>query len=327
MFSTNRKRKGKILQRRLYLATCKDQLQQDQQPHAPDDQVLIEVLQQRGIAAQAVAWNNPSVPWSGSTVILRSTWDYFSHMPAFMTWVSRFDKYREQPSLWNPPSVIRWNAHKAYLFELARRGIPILPTILLPQGSQAHLAAIMQQRHWQQAVIKPACGANAFGFSKVTGQQMSAEGQEHLDALLKSQDVLIQPFVEAISQQGEHSLVWIAGQWSHYAIGKRTTTRSTNATAGDEKVLPASRDELRLAEQTLQCALEALGMDQQELLFARTDLVRDDQGQLRLLELEMIEPILYLKHLPHLAEQLANAIEHNMQRKESISSSKLFATV
>jgi hypothetical protein len=315
-----------MFQRRLYLATCKDQLQQDQQPQAPDDQVLIEVLQRRGIAAQAVAWNNPSVLWSGSHIIIRSTWDYFSDMSAFMTWVSRFDN-DEQPSLWNPPPVIRWNAHKAYQLELARRGIPILPTILLPQGSQAHLAALMQQHHWRQAVIKPACGINAFGFYKVACQQMLAEGQEHLDVLLKNQDVLVQPYFASIEERGEHSLIWIAGQWSQYVVSKRTTTRSTNATAGDEEILFASRDELRLAKQVLQCAWEALGMAPQELLFARIDLVRDDQGHLRLLELEMIEPILYLKHLPHLAEQLADAIEHMMQKKEQCRASKLYATV
>jgi hypothetical protein len=80
-----------MLQRRLYLSTCKNQLQQDQQPHAADDQVLIEVLQQRSIAAQAVARNNPSIPWSESTVILRSIWDYFSHIPASMTALIRDD--------------------------------------------------------------------------------------------------------------------------------------------------------------------------------------------------------------------------------------------
>jgi hypothetical protein len=311
---------------RLYLATCQGQLQQDQQPQSSDDQVLIEVLRQRGIAAQAVAWNNPSIPWSGSNVIIRSTWDYFSQMPAFITWVSRFDENGEQSSLWNPPQVIRWNVHKTYLPELARRGIPIIPTILLRQGSQAHLATIMQQHHWQQAVIKPACGVNAFGFYKAT-RQLIVEGQEHLNVFLKNQDVLVQPFVEAISQQGEHSLIWIAGQWSHYAIAKRTITRSTNATPGDEKILLASKDEQSLAEQTLQCTLQALGIAQQELLFARADLVRDDQGHLRLLELEMIEPILYLKQLPHLAEQLADAIEHIMQRKEQSRASKFYATV
>jgi hypothetical protein len=321
-----RKKEKSMFQIPLYLTTCQDQLQPNQQPQAPDDQVLLSVLRQRGIVAQAVAWNNPAVSWSGANVIIRSTWDYVAHLPAFMAWVSRFDEDGGQATLWNPPQVIRWNAHKSYLLALAKRGIPILPTLVLPQGSQTHLAAIMQHYPWQQAVIKPACGVNAFGFHKVTRRSLD-EGQAHLNALLEKQDVLVQPFVEAIAERGEHSLIWIAGQWSHYAVSKHTTTRSTNATIGDEEILLASKDELRLAEQTLQSALQALGMARQTVLFARADLVRDDRGQLRLLELEMIEPILYLKYLPHLAEQLADAIEHIVQWKEPIGASMRHATV
>jgi hemoglobin-like flavoprotein len=308
-----RKRAADHLSSMLFIATCEEQFHYGQ-PQASDDLVLLSVLQRRGIEAQTVVWNNPTISWSEANVIIRSTWDYFSHLPAFMAWASHLAE--QAAGLWNPFPVIRWNTHKAYLLALASRGIPIVPTIWLPQGSQADLAAIMQQHHWQQSVIKPAIGANAFGFHKTSRQQM-IESQAYLDTLLKNQDVLVQPYIEAIAERGERSLIWIAGQWSHYAVSKRTITRSTNTTPGDEEVILASLDELHLAEQTLQCTLQALGIAQQALLFARVDLVCDDQEQLRLLELELIEPILYLKLLPHIAEQLADAIVQRIQGQQA----------
>lgn len=294
----------------LLLASCKDQIVHGY-PQAPDDQIVLTALAQRGISAQVVAWDDPTVSWTGSTVLIRSTWDYDQQLRAFLSWGSSVAK---QGCLWNPLPAVWWNIHKSYLRALAHRGIPTIPTYWLAQGAQPNLPRLMEQRGWQQVIIKPAVTLNGSGCLQINAPDQYAVGQVHLDTLLQNQDVLVQPFLKTIREQGERSLIWINNQWSRCAIRKYAVRRSTDGMPGNEEVFPAGEDELLLADQTLRCALELMGVPREELLFARVDLVRDEQGQLRLMELKVIEPILYLTFLPNAAKRLVDAIVQRVQR-------------
>lgn len=289
----------------ILVATCRDQIESHGNPRTPDDIALLAALRERGIAARVAAWDDGSVEWSrADLVLIRSTWDYHSDLAKFLAWVEQVTK---QSVLWNPFTVIRWNAHKSYQHDLAQQGVPIVPTRLILQGSVVSLEQIMRAHDWQHVMIKPAVAANAAGAKTFDLRQIS-DGQMHLNKLLVWKDVLVQPFLPSIQQVGEHSLICIDGNFSQYTICKRSMTRSTGTTSGDEELLAAHPDELQFAQQVLHAAAESLRLTEKHWLFARVDLIRDEMGELRLMELEMIEPRLYFDLQPQLAEQLVDAL-------------------
>lgn len=129
---------------RLTLATCQNATLYAQEP---DDQLLQTALQEAGVLTELVAWDDPTYDWSQpDLVLIRSTWDYPSNYEPFLAWVRMV---ASRTTLWNPPTLVHWNAHKTYLRDLSRQGIPIIPTVWLPQLSQAHLPSLMQSNGWR----------------------------------------------------------------------------------------------------------------------------------------------------------------------------------
>ena len=121
--------------------------------------------------------------------VLRSPWDYVDRLDEFLAWV---DHAARATALWNPPALVRWNTHKAYLLELASLGAPVVPTVLLPQGSAAALAGIADAQGWNAVVVKPAVAVGAGGAGRFDVGDRA--GQAHLDTLLVDGDVLVQPY-------------------------------------------------------------------------------------------------------------------------------------
>lgn len=274
-----------------------------------DDRLLLEALVARGIDAAPLIWSDPNSDWSRQDLcVVRSTWDYAEHHSRFIDWAAAVAEVTE---LWNPLEVIRWNTHKGYLSDLAERGINIVPTVWLEAGSEAELERIMVKRGWDEAVIKPAIGATARNTLRV-GEHNSTEGQAHLERWLAAEDMLIQVFLPSVFKHGESSLVYIDGEFSH-AARKRPTRGDyrvqTEFGGSLEPVVPGSRE--------LKVAGEALGAVGSEVLYARVDLVRDEAGELCLMELELVEPQLFLAWSVEAVERLADAIEERLGRKRS----------
>jgi hypothetical protein len=295
----------------LLLATCAAQLTGEGAPLAPDDLALLSALWRRGIRAKAFAWDDPCVEWEeASLVLIRSTWDYYQHFGEYLCWA---EQVAAQRPLYPPIDVVRWNAHKSYLLSLSKLGIPIIPTRWVECGDPADLATIMVEQGWSRVVVKPAVGANASDVVEVDLERI-AFGQAHFRKLVMRGAVLVQPHLATFSRLGERSLVWVAGEWSKAAICKRLWTRANARTPGDERIQAASAEEVQLARHVLACATAFLGLDEAALRFARVDLVPDEEGQLRLVELEMLEPKLYFDFFPHLAERLAAALRTDIGR-------------
>src|SRR5207248_10238751 len=134
-------------------------------------------------------WDDPGVDWHGIKVsVVRSTWDYHHRLDEFLAWAERVATLTR---LWNPVEVLRWNTHKSYLRDLAARGVPVVPTILLEAGSTVDLATLLARAGWQEAVIKPAVSASAHETIRASLEGL-AEGQAHVNRLLPAHDLLVQ---------------------------------------------------------------------------------------------------------------------------------------
>ena len=127
----------------------------------PDTPLLADALRAAGHAVDVRDWRDPTVDWSTARVtVLRSPWDYIDHFPEFLAWAERVSGASD---LWNPLAIVRWNTHKAYLLDLAARGAPIVPTVVLLGGSAASLDGICDAQGWNAVVVKPAVASGAKG--------------------------------------------------------------------------------------------------------------------------------------------------------------------
>lgn len=251
----------------------------------PDDQLVLDAL---GGEAQTVVWDNPQEDWSRyDQVIVRSTWDYHHRRDAFLSWARAVAHIT---SLRNSYETISWNTHKEYLRELELRGVPIVPTLWLPAASNVDLKSCLSSVGWENAVVKPAIGTNSYGAMLVSRGSL-AKVQPTFSAFVSEREMMLQPFFPSINSYGERSLVFIADEFTH-AFRKRPAFGGEQG--AEEPVLPAS-DEVSLAKQIVAKAKECIAADGMlDFLFARVDLVRDDKGEPRLMELELTEPRLRL---------------------------------
>ncbi len=281
------------------LATARDLPELDQ-----DDAPLVVALRERGVEVATAAWDDPAVDWAAaSLVVIRSTWDYTDRVEEFVGWAERVGRLTR---LENPAEVIRWNTHKGYLIELEERGAPIVPTAWLGRGDRIDLAALLASRGWRDAVVKPAVGSGSRGMVRVSASAPEV-GQQHLDELLTRFDVMVQPYLRAIETEGELSVVHLDGAYSH-AVRKRPAAGEYRIQLGyggryTPETPPAEVRDL---------AAWVLEVSGHEYLYARVDLVEDEDGRPQLAELEVAEPSLYLTQVPEAAGRLADAIQRRL---------------
>ncbi len=263
----------------------------------PGDRVLAEAVRRRGADVRPVAWGTPSDP--SELVVIRSTWDYVERPDEFRDWLDGLDAAGN--TVVNATALLRWNMHKGYLSELAARGVPVVPTELLPAGSDSSLRDVMAANGWEQVVVKPAIGASARQTFRVDGADMEA-AVARARRLVEVEDVLVQPFLASIEAEGEVSVVAIDGNVTH-SVAKRPAIgewRVQSEFGGSVTRIPLTAQHERAAE----AALASLG---QVPAYARVDLVPID-GVLHLMELELIEPELFFESAPEAADRLAELL-------------------
>ncbi len=280
----------------LRIATCRPLPEPD-----PDEQPLLAALAARGVRARMAAWSDIAEDWAAPVpTVVRSTWDYLHRLEEFMAWIERASS---AAPLWNPPAVLCWNAHKFYLRELAARGFSIVPTAFLERGARVTLADVLAQHGWDEVVVKPAVSAASFGTLRVRARAPAelARGEAHLGQWLAERDMLVQRYAPAVATSGERALVWIDGELTH-------AVRKSPRFSGEEEsvsAVPVADDERALA-------LALLEPFRRELLYARVDLVRDEHGAPQLMELELLEPSLFLVLHPPALARLADALARRL---------------
>ena len=265
---------------KLRIATCRQLPERD-----VDQAPLAEALAAAGFDAELVAWDDPRADWDAPVpTILRSTWNYTLAVDAFLAWVERA---AAAAPLWNPPDVVRGNVFKRYLLELAARGVPVVPTTLVPRGD-----GIDPPR--ERVVVKPEVGAG----SRETRafEPGDPEAAAHVARLARTGAVLVQPYVASVHGYGERSVVWIDGELTH-------AVRKTPRFAGDSENIDGP---FPIADDERAVATAALAPFAERILYGRVDLARDDAGRPMVMELELVEPSLFFaRHPPALDRYIA----------------------
>ena len=283
---------------RLALATC------DKFPNlAVDDQSLIQPLADRDIHAEPAVWTDSEFDWpSLDGVVIRSCWDYHFKVDRFRQWIASLEAAGVR--VWNTPQTLIWNSNKTYLRDLEREGVAIVPTLWPEHGFQ--LKDRVREAGWQSVVVKPRVSATAYRTCVISAQGTN-EGQKLLNELIGGPGAMVQQFIEGIRTKGEWSLIFFAGSFSH-AVLKLPK-------AGDFRVQHDFGGTAHLAQAprfVLQAAALAVAAVEPAPLYARVDGVEQD-GEFLLMELELIEPVLFLKLDPHAPARFAEAIATAMR--------------
>jgi glutathione synthase/RimK-type ligase-like ATP-grasp enzyme len=271
---------------------------------APDDRPLVPALAALGVLAEPATWTDERVRWSSfDAVVIRSCWDYHRHIDEFRRWLDRLAELGV--AVWNQPSLVRWNLDKRYLLDLARRGIATIPTIVVPRGAAADVGAIARAEGWRKFVLKPAISASAYE-THVLPAPLDDEARRTVLRVTTAGDTLVQPFAEEVARYGEYSFVFIGGVFSHAAV-KRVAGREFRVQREFGGSVGPFEAPLGLIDQAGH-AMRALS---DVPLYARVDGIARD-GALLLMELELIEPNLFLAHAPGATERLAAAIARRL---------------
>ncbi|HEY4277771.1 MAG TPA: hypothetical protein VGM91_06105 [Conexibacter sp.] len=277
----------------------------------PDDRLLAEALRELGAEVETPVWNAPAVEWRRyDLALLRSPWDYHLERDRFVAWAAATATVT---TLLNPSTVIAWNTDKSYLRALAEQGVPTVPTAWVErERAAARLAAAVASGGWsgRDVIVKPTIGLGSSGLLRVSPGEQGDAGQAHLARLVADGDVMVQPFLDSLEREGELSLVYFGGELSH-VVRKRPV-------AGEFRVQPEfgaaaipeqpTEKQLEVAGRAL-AAIGAMTADSEsELVYARVDLVTGDDGTPLLMELELVEPTLYLESAPGSADRLARLV-------------------
>lgn len=277
----------------------------------PDDR-LLEAALVESARVDVVPWDAPDALHRLADVemaVIRSTWNYTDVLSAFLAFLEEL--HQTDTVLLNPASVVRWNCDKHYLGELERLGIAGLPTVYLARGSHVDLADLMRDRNWDDVVIKPTVSATARGLFRVNGGRLSADAGTVNDALteaLNRTDLMVQPLAPEIVDQGEWSLMFFDGHYSH-AVRKRAVAGDIRVQSNFGGTVHSQTPPQALvtdAEQILETVHEQFA-EEAPLPYARVDGI-ERNGRLVLMELELIEPELFFRCDAGAAQRCAEAV-------------------
>lgn len=274
-----------------------------------DADLAFEPLAALGWRAEWLPWATPGVDWSAyDAVYPAATWDYPERVDAFLDVLESVD--RSSALLVNPLSLVRWNIPKTYLKDLDDGGVRIVPSLFHERFAESNLADAFAHFGCERIIVKPVVGANAqdtflLGRSDVDGVY------ETLSERFAARAFIVQPFLESVAGEGEYSLFWIGDRFSH-AIRKRP--RKADFRVQEEH--GASIDATEMTPELLGAAQQALALAPVQPLYARCDFVRDGAGALRIMELELIEPSLYLRMHEGAAARFAAAFDDYVKRNK-----------
>ena len=238
-----------------------------------------------GFALEPVVWDEGFDAEAYDAVIIGPTWDYWDKTGRFLDVLASAAAVRP---LLNPLNVIRWNMDKTYLRDLARLHAPVIETVWAELATPEVISAAFATLRSDDLVIKPVVGAGAWRQARVRRGEALPE-----PAQLPPGRAMIQAFMPAIQDEGEYSLLFFGGEFSH-AVIKRAAKgdyRIQGMYGGVDTPYQPSHSDIALARQCLEAACTHCGAD--TLLYARVDMVRGSDGALKLMEIELIEPYYY----------------------------------
>ena len=271
-------------------------------PDYPEDwdwayEVEAAVLLRAGFSVEARPWTEPGDLTGFDLIMPLVAWGYHQDPERWHALLDRLES--ERAPVLNPVPLLRWNSDKRYLAELGSRGIHVIPTRLVARLDDAAMADARAE-FGDELVIKPPVSASAHGTHRLGPE-------DPLPADSRGQEMLVQPFLRSVAEEGEYSCLLFGGRFSH-AIVKRPK-------AGDYRVQPhlgGSEQPCPPPEGAIELAHEALAAAPADAVYARVDMVRDNAGKLAIIELELIEPALWLQHAPDGGESFASTLRERV---------------
>jgi glutathione synthase/RimK-type ligase-like ATP-grasp enzyme len=265
-----------------------------EEPWAWAYDVEAEALRRAGCTVDPVPWTEFDDVAGYDLVMPLVAWGYHLDYPRWLALLDRAET--EHWPMVNPPALLRWNSDKAYLAELADRGVPTVPTLAVEACGDADLEEARRRFDTQWLVIKPPVSASATGTHRLGPL-------DDLPADSRGKPMIVQPLIEEIARTGEFSLMLFDGQFSHAVVKrpKRGEFRVQPHLGGLTLPSPPPEGGVELAQAALACAPAAA-------TYARVDMVPDDDGTLLVMELELIEPSLFLDDAPAGAVAFTNAV-------------------
>jgi glutathione synthase/RimK-type ligase-like ATP-grasp enzyme len=273
---------------------------------------LESALRKAGADVTVAEWDRPHDWRRFDIALLRSTWDYPHRLAEFLEWT---EEANGKTNLLNPFPVVKWNSDKHYLSDLAQKRVPTVLTSFIEPGDRAELriAALLNESDCDDFVVKPAVGAGSRDAQRF-GREEEAEASRHARRMLnENRSVLLQPYLSRVDEHGETALIYFDGEFSH-AIRKGPLLKRKEGPKTElfakEAVTARTPD---TAERNVGAkVLQALPFDTP--LYARVDLIRDQDGEPVVLEVELIEPSLFLPFAAGSAERFAASVVRRVRR-------------
>ena len=267
-----------------------------------EDKLLQHGFEEHGVQAQPVVWNQPGIDWSQfDLALIRSTWDYMDEKEQFLRVLSQIEA--SSCRLFNPLEAVRWNIDKHYLFDLKEWDVPIIPTLQASDVRPNMVAMLFANSQTQTVILKPTVGLGGSHSYRVPVDELTNK----LEALRTSEpgrEYLVQPFIEDIVSEGEWSYIYFNRKLSHVLLKKPAP--------GDYRVQGIYGGIIQLADPSPQDLAQAESVIAKlpfDLLYARLDFVRVE-GQLAIIEVELIEPIFSFNLVPESIAHLVHATRH-----------------
>lgn len=266
-----------------------------------DDDRALEPLRGLGWEPEVVSWRQRTTPWQDyDMVVIRSTWDYWDDVDGFLLTLADIDAATR---LANPIGLVRWNLAKTYLRDLDRAGVPIVPTLWLDRVTPTTPGACFGQLGCDEIVIKPVVGANGVDAFRLNRASPQARLDE-VAARFPNRGAMAQPFMGRVLDEGEFSLFYFNGEYSHAILKVPAEGEFRSQEERGAEIRPVTPESVLKSR-----AGQAVASLDPVPLYARIDLVRDEADDFRVMELELIEPSLYLRTDPEAPARFARAVD------------------
>ncbi len=255
----------------------------------PYDREVVLRLKSKGIFAEGLVWDDTAVDWANyDMLVFRTCWDYYQKYNEFLQFLDKLSKLGNQ--IWNPIQIVKKNSHKFYLKELKNCGCEIVPTVCINKGAEVDLKLIAYENNWEEIIVKPAVAVGAFNLRRCKIETLKNPCQ--IASLAKVSDVLVQKYMPEIETDGEWSLVFFDGEFSHSItkFPRQGDFRIHNFYGGKYYKSSPSPEILKQAQRVARLFSD-------ECLYIRIDGIVSN-NKLFVMEVEMIEPDLYLNIVP-----------------------------
>lgn len=271
-----------------------------------DDTLLAEALGQSGFKVARKKWDDGSFCWADTRyAVFRTPWDYFSRYDEFKPW---FEKTAKLTQFINSPEIIKWNIDKHYLTGFEKADINIPPIIFIEPGDKHSLAKLCGKTGWSEFILKPAVSGGAWHTYRFTKEGIAEHGNIFSE-LIKSRSMVLQQFQDNITSEGEISFLLFGGKYSHAVLKKASPNdyRVQQNLGGTVEDYYPSPDEVQFAENVIK-------VSPPNIIYARVDVMHDNNNELALMELEVFEPELWLRRHPPAVNNFVEILSSHILR-------------